>query len=616
MQAQVLSFESSDSHKQTDSQSVINPKKDPHSFSNPEEVRVRHLDLVLYVSFEDTSLHGFADLAVEWCENDARELILDTMGLRIVKVEYLDNGRYYPATFRIGEAHPVLGAPLTVDLPCRTDRVRVEYLTDRTALGLQWLEPRPARQQQPFLLTQSQTIYARSWVPLQDSPQVRITYRATIHCPENLLAVMGAANNPTALASGEYKFEMPQPIPSYLMALAIGDLVFKPVSRRSGVYADKSLVDMAAAEFADIDAFITKTEQLYGPYRWDRYDLLVLPSSFPLGGMENPRLTFVTPTILVGDKSLVSLIVHELAHSWAGNLVTNATWSDFWLNEGISVYVERRIVEEIYGRKAAQLEASFGRKNLDDEIARLTASRQVLHANCEDPEDCVTEIPYEKGALFLAELEKEFGRTRFDEFLRQYFDHFAFQSIGTEDFVDYLTSRLLNQNGGSANPVPIAQWLYEPGIPASASEQISQAAIAVRAAARLWLDGSKRVADLGASSWTAYEWLYFLKSLPPDLPEQKLRELDRQFHLTASPNSEIVNQWLLMAIRANYESAGSRLEQFLVSVGREKLIKPLYEELAKSDTGMRRAKEIYRQARSGYHPLVVKKIDRILSWED
>lgn len=592
-------------------------EKDPHSFSNPEQLRVRHIDLDLKASFEEHTLHGLAELTLDRLDETATELILDTMALRISRVEYSSGGNgFRPAQFHMGSLDPTLGRALRVELPREADRVRLEYFTDPNALGLQWLEPQQTSgKKYPFFLTQSQTIYARSWIPLQDSPQVRMTYRATVHCPESLLAVMGAANNPERLNGGQFYFEMPQPIPSYLMALAIGDFVFRPLSRRSGVYAEKSALDLAASEFADIELIISKVEKLYGPYRWDRYDLLVLPPSFPLGGMENPRLTFVTPTILVGDKSLVSLIVHELAHSWAGNLVTNATWSDFWLNEGFSVYVERRIVEEIYGRRRAELENSFGRQKLDEEIARLSAPSQVLHASCQDPEDCVTEIPYEKGALFLVQLEKRFGRERFDEFLRGYFNHFAFQSIRTSDFVDYLTTELLSQDASSSS-VPVAEWLYEPGLPESAPKPVSEAAAAVRSAAELWFEGVKPTADLGGSLWTAYEWLHFLKSLPHTLSGGRLQELDKEFSLTTSPNSEIAHEWLLMSIRANYQPADQRLEEYLISIGREKLIKPLYEELSKSEHGIQRARAIYRKARPGYHPLVVKKIDSLLSWPE
>lgn len=590
---------------------------DPHSFSNPEQIKVRHLDLKVTISFSERVLHGIADLAVEHLDPAATELILDTMALSIVNVEWSKDGEHYRAAkFLTGDFDVIRGTALKIELPYEATRVRVEYTTSPAAPGLQWLESsQTTSKTAPFLLTQSQTIHARSWLPLQDTPQVRITYRATVYCPNGLLALMGAANN-SATHENPYVFEMPQQIPSYLMALAVGDLTFRPISKRTGVFAESVIVDKAANEFSDIETMMRTAERLYGSYRWDRYDLLVLPAGFPLGGMENPRLTFVTPTILAGDRSLVSLLAHELAHSWAGNLVTNATWSDFWLNEGFSVYVERRIVEEIFGRKRAEMEMSLGLQRLNDEMANLGTNQQILYAKCEDPEDCVTQVPYEKGALFLTQLERAYGRARFDDFLRNYFDHFAFQSIRTSDFTDYLTENLIRPAKSSALSVHINEWIYEIGLPDPViADKSNDPFREIRIASQSWLSNLKTLHEAGAYAWTVQEWLYFLKSIPNNIGCDRLTSLDAEFQLTSSDNSEVLHQWLLVAIRAGYTQVERRLEEYLVSIGREKLIKPLYEELAKTESGKERAKKIYRSARPGYHPLVLKKIDRILGWQ-
>jgi leukotriene-A4 hydrolase len=592
--------------------------QDFHSFSNPEEVRVRHIDLDLTVLFEEKRLHGIAVLSLDKLPS-ARRLIVDTVDLRILKTDFTTDGtNYSPTSFFLAEADPILGAALTIDLPEEVARVRIEYFTTPYTSGLQWLEPQQtAGKKSPFMLTQSETIHARSWIPLQDSPQVRVTYHAKVRTPPELIAVMSAANNPQTLAQGEYDFVMVQPIPSYLIALAVGDLVFKSLGPRSGVYAEPPVIERAASEFADIEKMIETTEGLYGPYLWDRYDILVLPPSFPLGGMENPRITFATPTILAGDKSLVSLIAHELAHSWSGNLVTNATWRDFWLNEGFAVYVERRILEELYGRDRAEMEAVLGRQELEDELAKLDDKDEVLYIDLEnrDPEDCITRIPYEKGALFLRQLEETFGRSRFDRFLRSYFAHFAFQSITTSDFLAYLKENLFDHDGQLEGLVPIQEWIYEPGLPAGAPQPRSEAFIRVDEQAKRWLEGEISADDLKTTSWTTHEWLHFLRYLPRTPGAKKMAELDQVLHLTESGNSEIIHQWLLLALRNDYTPAFERLGKFLITTGREKLIKPLYEELAKSSAGRRTAKAIYREARPGYHPLVVKKIDRELNWK-
>jgi len=594
--------------------------RDPHSFSNPEHIRVRHIDLNLTVSFEERTLHGTAVLILERLDNEVSELVLDTLQLNIARVECSSgDNTYQAARFGLADNNPVLGTAMRIALPETADRVRIEYSTNPDARALQWLEPQhTAGKTDPFLLTQSQIINARSWLPLQDSPQVRATFRAVIHCPKHLMAVMGAANNPHVLGNGQYVFEMLQPIPSYLMALAVGKLNFSPLSSRTGVYAEESVIDAASAEFADIEVMMQKLEKLYGPYRWDRYDILVLPPSFPVGGMENPRLTFATPTILAGDKSLVSIIAHEAAHSWAGNLVTNATWNDFWLNEGFSVYVERRALEEVYGKRRAEMEASLGWSELQEEIARLSDDEEILYANynARDPEDCITKIPYEKGALFLLQLEKTFGRSRFDQFLRDYFDHFAFQSVTTTDFVDYLKQHLLNSDQARAKSIPLMEWLYEPGIPNSASRPSSEAFTIIETDAQAWLDGRKSAGELNSALWSVYEWLHFLKYLPPDLSKEKLGELDNEFKFTSSRNSEIVHQWLLMTIRASYDPAIPRLEEFLMSVGRERLIKPLYEELVKLPDRQKWARDIYAKARRGYNPIVVRKLNQLFHWKE
>lgn len=590
---------------------------DYHSYSNPQDVRVTHVDLNLDVVFDQKILRGITVLTLQRTNPNA-PLILDTRNLKIEQVETSRNGvRYTPTKFTLGETDKFLGAPLTITLPAGANRVRVRYVTDPTASGLQWLEPaQTAGKKDPFMFTQSEAIHARSWIPLQDTPQVRVTYAARVKTPPNLVAVMSAENDPRTPRDGDYRFTMRQPISSYLIALAVGDLSFRPLGPRTGVFAEPQVVEKAARELADTEKMVTATEKLYGPYRWGRYDILILPPSFPFGGMENPRLTFATPTILAGDKSLVSLVAHELAHSWSGNLVTNATWRDFWLNEGFTVYLERRILEAVYGRRREEMEAALGLRDLHDELERLDTRDEILHVDLKDrdPDEGFTDIPYEKGALFLRHLEEVFGRQRFDSFLRGYFDHFAFQSITTEQFVDYLKHHLLDANPELAAKVPVEEWINQPGIPASAPQPTSSAFATVADEAQRWLRGETAVSAIPTSQWTSQEWLHFLKSLPEQLDRSKMQQLDSAFHLTQSGNSEIAFQWLMMAIRNRYEPAYPRLEEFLLSIGRRKFIKPLYEELAKTPEGKARAIEIYKRARSSYHPIAVTSIDEVLKW--
>src|ERR1051325_8425110 len=491
--------------RMADAQEKDSTARDFHSYANPSAVRVKHIDLEWDVLCDQKILKGTATLFIERISPD-RPLILDTRDLKIERVEASVDGKSFsPGTFTVGEADKILGAPLTIPLAANASRIRIHYSTSPGASGLQWLEPaQTAGKKAPFVFTQSEAIHARSWIPLQDTPQVRVTYTAHVRTPTNLLAVMSAENAANTPRDGDYSFRMTQPIPSYLIALAVGDLRFRSLGPRTGVYAEPSVIDQAARELSDTEKMVVATERIYGPYRWGRYDILVLPPSFPYGGMENPRLTFATPTILAGDKSLVSLIAHELAHSWSGNLVTNATWRDFWLNEGFTTYLERRIIEAVYGRPRAEMEAALGLRDLNEELAGLDDRDEILHIDLKgrDPDDGSTDIPYEKGALFLRHLEETFGRTRFDLFLKSYFNHFAFQSITTEQFQAYLKQNLLEKDPSKAAKVPVDAWINRPGLPASAPKPSSPAFAKVETQAHLWLASKIKPAQIPTAKWT------------------------------------------------------------------------------------------------------------------
>jgi leukotriene-A4 hydrolase len=595
--------------------------RDTHSFSNPEQVRVRHVDLDLEVLFERKLLQGTATLTLDRAASGEYPLKLDTRDLTIFKAEASSDGTHFtPTQFTLGDADKILGAPLTIQLPAQASQVRITYESSPQASGVQWLAPaQTAGKQHPYVYTQSEAIHARSWIPLQDSPGVRITYAAHIRTPPELRAAMSAEHDPQAPRNGDYHFTLTQAIPPYLIALVVGDLAFKPLGPRTGIYTEPVMLEQAARELEDTEQMVEATEKLYGPYRWGRYDLLVLPPSFPLGGMENPRLTFATPTILAGDKSLVSLVAHELAHSWSGNLVTNATWRDLWLNEGFTTYLEHRIIEAIYGRPREEMEAVLAKQTLQQELSALEDRDEILHVDLtgRDPDDVFTQVPYEKGALFLRYLEETFGRDHFDQFVQGYFDHFAFQSITTADFRAYLQKNLLDTNPQLAAKVPptlLDEWIERPGLPASTPQPRSDAFAKVETQAKGWLDGQTPVAELQTQEWTTQEWQHFLKFLPP-LNENQLKELDQTFSLTKTGNAEIAQLWLLIAIRNHYRPAYPRLEEYLISIGRQRLLKPLYEELVKTPEGRERAVGIYRTARPGYHPIAQTTMDKILKRE-
>ncbi|HUP42857.1 MAG TPA: M1 family metallopeptidase [Thermoanaerobaculia bacterium] len=598
--------------------------EDPHSYGRPNEVAVRHLDLDLAVDFEARRLTGLATLGLDRRSAEADRLVLDTWRLDVRKVTLGDGSE---APFELGEEDPVLGRPLTIEIgPAGgggADSVVVEYATSPEATAVQWLEPAQTATGKPFLFTQSQAILARSWIPLQDTPAVRFTYEARIRVPRapaGLLAVMSAENPTDVAAAGVYTFAMPQAVPSYLMALAVGDLEFRPIGARSGVYAEPPVVEKAAWEFADTERMIEAAEALYGPYRWGRYDLLVLPPSFPFGGMENPRLTFATPTIIAGDRSLVTLVAHELAHSWSGNLVTNGNWNDFWLNEGFTVYLERRIMERLYERPYVEMLWELGGQDLRQTIEEEAPRDTWLHLDLagRNPDDGMNDVAYEKGALLLRLLEETVGRERWDAFLKGYFERFAFESMDSAGFLDFLERELLEPEGLTGAELQLDAWVYGPGLPDNAPEIASDAFERVAAKVEAFAGGAA-AAGLGTGEWTTHEWLHFLRHLPRDLPPERLAELDRAFGFTATGNSEVLAAWLELAIESGYvrrEPAVDRaLADFLTRQGRRKFLKPLYEELAKTPEGLARGREINARARPGYHSVSRATVDEVLKWQ-
>ena len=584
--------------------SDIESGTDYHSFSNPDEIKVTHIDLDLHADFNQKSLIGSATLSFDRVNPQATTLILDTRDLTITRVN-IDGS---PIAFKLMPKDENLGAPLHIDVGTQANKVSIFYQTAASASGVQWLTPeQTAGKKHPFLFTQAQAVHARSFIPLQDSPKVRVTYNAVIRTPPELLAVMSAANDPDTQRDGEYEFTMAQPIPSYLIALAIGDLQFKAMGERTGVYAEPSMLDAAAAEFEDTESMLTVTEKTFGSYSWERYDLLILPPSFPFGGMENPRLSFITPTVIAGDKSLVALIAHELAHSWSGNTVTNATWRDLWLNEGFTTYLTYRIMEMIYGTDRFNMEAVLGYEDLQADIASLPANDQILAIDLRgrNPDDVFSNIPYEKGALFLREIEHKIGRDNFDKFLLEYFAAFTFKSITTDEFIRYLDQTLLVTYADKLDRDRIQEWIFSPGIPVGAPVPQSDAFSNVDKARNAWLAGNKAAANIVTSSWTVHEWLYFLNNMPDVLSAEQLAELDLAFALTASKNNEIAHSWLMSAVYNEYKPAYDRLYNYLVTIGRNKLVKPLYRELAKTPAGKAFAKKAFEEAKPGYHPLTI-----------
>ncbi len=591
------------------------PARDYFTFSNTGQFVTDHLALDLNVDFEAQELRGFAMLSMRRLEPAATEIVLDTRDLTIASVVVLQDGNTAPAEYRFGDTDDTLGAPLYIAVPEATGEqfdLMIEYHTSPQSTALQWLPPElTAGGKYPLMFSQSQAVHARSWVPLQDTPAIRITYEATVRTPAALLAVMSANNDPLTPRTGEYHFEMPQPIPSYLLAIAVGNIYFAPLGEDTGVYTEPELLDASVFEFADTQAMLEQAEAMFGPYDWGRYDLLVLPPSFPYGGMENPRLSFITPSLLAGDRSLVSVIAHELAHSWSGNLVTNATWRDGWLNEGMTSYIESRLMEVIYDVKRVDEERVLMYRELLLDLESVPEHMQALAPRLDDTtsEDFQGTIHYSKGQLFLEYLENAFGREAFDEFLASYFKEFAYGTITTERFLDYLELNLLSQEDSPVNREQAEQWTYQPGLPESVAIPQSENLDAAAAMADAWADGDVELEDIPFADYSPQATIHFINSLPADLSFAKLAELDAGLGLSETRNAEIGRTWFIQVASRHYTDAYEAMEAHLNRFGRGRLIAPVYRALAANGEDLELAREMFARARDAYHPITAGWIE-------
>jgi aminopeptidase N len=597
---------------------------DIHSYAQPLVARVTHVDLNLTADFAGQKMTGTAALDIA-AALDAKEVVLDSKGL-VIKGVTDAKGAALPWT--MGKADPILGAPLTVTLPQADGnggarRIVVSYDSAPGGAALQWLTPaQTAGKKTPYLFSQGEAILNRTWIPTQDSPGIRQTWTARIVAPEGLKAVMSAEmltpdGEPVPGGGRAYRFRMDKPVASYLIAIAIGDLAFKPLGARTGVYTEPSVLDKTADELVDVEKMVEAAESLYGPYAWGRYDLLVLPPSFPFGGMENPRLTFATPTIIAGDRSLVSLVAHELAHSWSGNLVNNATWSDFWLNEGFTDYFENRIMEKLYGPERANMLADLGWSDLQEAIKDAggpTSPNTKLHLDLtgRDPDDGMTDIAYQKGATFLRTIEKAVGRARWDAYLKAYFARHAFQSQTTVGFVADLRENLIKGDPKLEAAIGIDKWVYQAGLPDNAVHVKSAAFPAVDALAAAFAKGGP-APNAKWTAWSTPERTRFVASLPRQLSAERLAALDKAFGLSAQGNSEIRFVWLQLAIANRYDPATPSLEAFLTDQGRRKFVAPLFKDLMEQgDWGQPIAKRVYAKTRPLYHAVTRQTVDTIV----
>lgn len=585
---------------------------DEHTYSKPELAVVKHLDLDIKVDFDTQTISGKASWLIDNISK-GNEIIFDENTLNITKVTLGDDEK--ETKFELGKDVEFHGKPLHITIEPNTTKVNIYYSTTKDAVALQWLKPeQTADKKKPFLFSQGESVWSRTWIPCQDSPGIRFTYNAKVTVPKDLLAVMSAVNPQKKNDTGVYTFKQDKAIPSYLMAIAVGDIEFQSIDNRTGVYAEPSMLKKSAWEFAELGKMVVAAEKLYGPYRWGRYDVLVLPPSFPYGGMENPNLTFLTPGVIAGDRSLTSLLAHELGHSWSGNLVTNATWDDIWLNEGFTTYVEHRIGEAIFGEKEFEMQNVITRKELVDNVAELgdtnPDTRLKVSLTGRNPDDGISMIPYVKGYAFLRVIENAVGREKFDVFIKNYFDAHAFKSITTEDFIKYYNENLIKGDKVLSDKIKAEDWIYKPGIPSNITPVNSADFDAIDKIQKSWRTSG--VKGLSQKITTTSEKQYFIDHLPTDITPKEMEAIDAEFNFTKGGNFIIKRQWFVPSIRYKYTAAYPAIEQFLIGSSRTGSVMMLYKEMAKTPEGKVWANKIFDKAKSGYHATTVQAVEGIL----
>jgi len=590
---------------------------DPNSFSRPDDVKVTHMDLELDVNFQSQTLSGHVILSVEKVNADAKVLILDSRDINITSVQDFDTKA--TLNFHIDSSvQQTFGQKLEIEIPAQNRlKIVIEYCTSPKATALQWLSSeQTSGKKHPFLFSQCQAIHCRSMIPCQDTPSNKVTYDAKVTAPKELNVLMSAIKDAEVVDTGDKKihsFRQPVLIPTYLVAIVSGDLQSRQIGPRSHVWAEPDVLDRAAYEFADTESMLSTAEDVCGPYVWGVYDLLVLPPSFPFGGMENPCLTFVTPTMIAGDRSLVDLIAHEITHSWTGNLVTNSNFEHFWLNEGFTVFIERKIAGRLHGEATRNFSAIGGKKELAYAIETIGPDNQLTclipDLSGIDPDDAFSTVPYEKGQTFLWYLEDIVGGiAEFDPFLKSYIANFQYRSITTDDFVKYLKHYFKDTPSAATalEKVDWNTWFHKPGMPIVFPKYDDTLAKACAALREKWCDwnakGCPEPAPFSSGdldSLSAGQTQEFLAQLLIENPLSKaaIEKMQSLYNFNEVKNCEILFRWLRLCLKAEYEEGVPLAIKFATSQGRMKYVRPIFRDLYNWEVTRQRAIDAYEKAK-------------------
>ncbi len=579
---------------------------DPTSYADLTQGTINHIDFHIQIDFVARTL----DIEATY---QTREPIHGSLYLNSFKIgmdEAHVNGRKLEWDF--DASNEQLGERLHLKGFNGDSSFTLKFRTSPEARALQWMNAvQTAGGKHPFLFSQCQASNARSIFPCQDTPSVRFTYSAEVEVPKELTAVMAAEQARGPEGSGEFFFNMPQPIPSYLFAIAVANLDFRDLGPRTGIYAEPEVIDAAAWEFAETEKTMVEAEKLLGPYLWGRYDMLVLPPSFPFGGMENPRLTFLTPTAILGTRGQASLITHELAHAWTGNLVTNATWQDFWLNEGWTTYAETRITEILEGKDSADLNAAYDEKRTYEIMQRvgMDAPATCLKVPGEgtDTDSFTSVLAYTKGCFFLKECEYAVGRARFDEFIQKYMKSFQFQSLSTEGFLDFLKTELPEV----FEKVDVPTWIYKPGIPEAWHKPQSHLFDEVENVLSDFNNGKLPTKEQ-VKNWRRYQILSFLQGLPKTISVEDCKNLEDVLELDKRNDDYFYTYFYVVCITSGYQEILPSVEQFVERIGRMLYIMPVVRALIETDWARDRARPLLERVREKHHPVTIAALEGMM----
>ncbi|PJF16672.1 Leukotriene A-4 hydrolase/aminopeptidase [Paramicrosporidium saccamoebae] len=647
--------------------------RDPNSVANIDVFQTTHIHLAWDVDFDTSTIDGTATLTLKRV-GDGNQLVLDCSHLVIHNIIETNDLSSAPLNHDFKPSASLFGGSLTITLPEGRDTytISINYATTDKSSALQWLTPEQTLGKvYPYLFSQCQAIHARTMLPCQDTPAIKATYSASVRVPSPLNAVMSANRRKESEASSSegryFEFKQTTPIPAYLIAIAVGDIHSKEIGPRSVVWSETKNLEAAAEEFSETEAFIETAESLVGPYVWERYDILVLPPSFPYGGMENPCLTFITPSLIAGDKSLVNVLAHEISHSWTGNLVSCASWEHFWLNEGFTRFLERKILAKARSEAERQLRSTTGLSALKEDLEFLKngpLTQLVPDLSADSPDDAFSQVPYEKGYMLLYTLEQLVGAKKFETCFRAHIEKFAGRSIDTDQFKTFIMYHFVDDHPVHQQLVkfPWDEWFYGTGLGPSTPTFSEELVTPCKQLAESWIEtditNEMEFGDIGAmhnnpssmngaasenapndyGKWHSRLWketgvineiefsslgawqkvLFFGNLLESEhvLSVKMINKIADDYSLHTCTNVEVLLKWYQLCIKSRAIRFYEMAAHYAVAHGRMRYNRPIYRALYNSGPiGQDLALETFKLHRAVYHPIAVQMISKDLNLE-